>query len=172
MRAALILAALLAGSALSAEPTSTPSPSQPASFIGTAINVADLDRAVRFYTEALGLKVVATLPLGTRSETILNFPGPDLSRPDLPGSASPQPAILLMHDHGAAAPKSITHGNGFSRLVIRVADLAALAARLTALGYPHGEIRDASQGYSIMMLTDPDGFRLEIVQQKRPQAGS
>jgi lactoylglutathione lyase len=119
--------------------------------MGTALNVADLERSVRFYTEGLGLKIATRMALrGTRTETILAFPGP--------------PMLLLMHDTAPDWPRQIEPGNGFSRLVIRTNDLDALSARLTALGYTPGQIRSAAQGYRIIMLRDPDGYGLEIVQ--------
>ncbi|MEO6717649.1 MAG: VOC family protein [Novosphingobium sp.] len=160
---ATMLAAMLAAPALASAPVATTHPApislaQGASFIGTALNVVDLDREIAFYTQAFGLKIAATMPSATRTETILQFPGN-------PGQAS----LLLMHDLTPTAPKSLTHGDGFSRLVIRVVDLAALAARLTELGYPHGEIRSGGQGYRVLMMTDPEGFRLEIVQPGPPR---
>lgn len=152
------LAALLAlAASASAQADAPPRPttiSQATSFIGTAINVADRERSLRFYTEGLGLTLAATIPLGNRSETILRFPG-----------NSAQASLLLMHDPAPGAP-ALLHGNAFSRLVLRVVDLAALAVRLDRMGYAHGEIREAGQaGYRIMMLSDPDGFRIELVQQ-------
>ena len=162
----MTLAAALATPALAAElaPTAPPAPTtlaQSSSFIGTALNVVDLDREIAFYTQALGLKVMATLPAAARTETILQFPGN-------PGQAS----LLLMHDTAPTAPKSLTHGNDFSRLVIRVVDLAALAVRLTQLGYTHGEVRAGGQGYRVLMMTDPEGYRLELVQPGPPRAGT
>lgn len=123
--------------------------------IGTALNVADLDQAVRFYTQGLGMKVATTIDLGLRSETILTF-----------GDDPERSAILLMHDKNPAAAKPLVQGNAFSRLVIGTSDLAALAVRLTALGYAHGPIRDASHGTRILIVTDPAGFSLELVQRK------
>ena len=165
---AIVLAAMLATPALASAPASAPvtppaptSLAQGASFIGTALNVVNLDREIAFYTQAFGLKVAATMPSATRTETILQFPGN-------PGQAS----LLLMHDITPNAPKSLTHGDSFSRLVIRVVDLAAVAARLTELGYPHGEIRAGGQGYRVLMMTDPEGFRLEIVQPGPPRSGT
>jgi lactoylglutathione lyase len=154
---AMFLAAMLAGPVLAEAPASPPPapPSQApgASFIGAALNVVDLQREIAFYTQALGLKVAATLPAGTRTETILRFPG-----------SGAQASVLLMHDPSPNAPKGLTHGNGFSRLVIQVDDLAALAARLTRLGYARGEVRAGGQGYLILMMNDPEGYRLELVQ--------
>ena len=158
----LALALLIAAPAPAATPPPAPTTlAQSADFIGTAINVVDLARELRFYTEVFGLKVAATLPLGTRSETILHFPG-----------NSAQPALLLMHDTGPAAPTKIEHGNGFSRLVIRVVDIAATAVKLTELGYAHGEVREGSHGYKVMMMSDPEGFRLEVVQKSIQQRGN
>jgi catechol 2,3-dioxygenase-like lactoylglutathione lyase family enzyme len=154
------LALLLAAPGMAAPPAPT-TLAQSADFIGTAINVVDLARELRFYTEVFGLKVAATLPMGMRSETILQFPG-----------NSAQPSLLLMHDSGPAAPKSIEHGNGFSRLVIRVVDIAATAAKLTELGYPRGELRVSPTGYRIMMVNDPEGFRLEVIQKLTPRHGN
>ena len=165
----LMIAALFAAPAHAASPAAPLSPAAPApiswapgaSFIGTALNVVDLDREIGFYTQALGLKVAATLPAGTRTETILNFPGN-------PGQAT----LLLMHETAPSAPRQLTHGNDFSRLVIRVVDLAALAVRLTSLGYAHGEVRSGGHGYLVLMMTDPEGYRLELVQPGPPPTGA
>jgi catechol 2,3-dioxygenase-like lactoylglutathione lyase family enzyme len=144
LRALLAVALLAAGSAPAAAET------PPA-------NVVNIDRELKFYTEGLGMKLATTLSLGgTRREYILSF-----------GSTPAPPNLLLMHDTSPDAPKKIDHGNAFSRLVLRVSNLEALAARLTALGYEHGEIRDAAQGYRIMMLADPEGYRLELVQSRQ-----
>ena len=167
-KALLLLAAALASPVFAAAPGPlAPPPPMPASaapatqFIGTALNVVDLDREIGFYTRGLGFKLAATMPGATRTETILALPG---------GAA--QPSLLLMHDITAAAPKAITHGDGFSRLVLRVADLDALAQHLSQLGYEHGAIRTGGQGYRVLIMTDPEGYRLEIVQPGSPRAGS
>ncbi len=159
MRALASLMLLAATPALAETPPPPPAPA--ATLYGAAINVVDLQREVEFYTNGLGMKIGMKLPLGpTRTETILTF-----------GSDPSQPTILLMHDTGPNAPRKIEHGNNFSRLVIRVADIRALAARLTALGYAHDEVR-TSHGYHIMMLNDPEGFRIELIQQAAQPQGS
>ena len=159
----MMLAVSLAVPAQPADPAPPPAPTslaQGTSFIGTALNVVDLDREITFYSQALGLKHAATLPGPTRSETILQFPG-----------NAAQGSILLMHDTTPDAPKALNHGNDFSRLVIRVVDLAALSVRLTRLGYAHGEVRAGGQGYQVLMMTDPEGYRLELVQPGPPRTG-
>lgn len=156
MRALALLLVLTsaAGPAL-ADPAPARAPA--VALMGAAINVVDLQREIDFYAKGLGFAVGQTLQLGEhRSETIL-----------VSGNDRAQPMILLMHDTSPKAAKRIRHGNNFSRLVVRVSDLPAMAARLDAQGYPHGEIR-TSHGYSIMMLQDPEGFRVELVQQPMP----
>ena len=151
MRALATLMLLAATPALAETPAPPAAPA--VSLIGAAINVANLQREVDFYTKGLGFTVSRTLQVsGGRSETIL-----------VSGNDPSQPMILLMHDPSPRAPKRIVHGKDFSRLVVRVSDLQAIATRLTAQGYAHGEIR-TSHGYNIMMLDDPEGFRIELVQ--------
>lgn len=156
MKPILALAAMLAAMPAMAGADSPPAGPAPApGLLGAAINVVDLAREVDFYTRGLGWKVATTLPLGNRTETIL-----------VPEGNSSGASILLMHDNAPTAPARLEHGNAFSRLVIRSASLQAVAARLDSLGYAHGEIRGSSAaGYRIMMLTDPEGFRIELVEQ-------
>jgi catechol 2,3-dioxygenase-like lactoylglutathione lyase family enzyme len=158
------LALLVAAPAPADPPAPAPAPTtlaQSAEFVGTAIKVVDPARAIRFYTEVFGLKVAGTYPIGTRSETVLTFPG-----------NSAQPFLLLIHDTGPAAPKAIDYRSGNTRLLIRVVDIAATAVKLTELGYPHGEIRLGGHGNRIMMLNDPEGFHLEVIQRMAPRNGN
>lgn len=128
-------------------------PPAPARMIGAALNVADLDAEVKFYTQGLGMKVATVIDLGAKTETILKFDD-DPTRP----------SILLMHDKDQAKAKPLVQGTAFSRLVIGVQDVAAITARLTALGYKPGPVRDVTQGARIVFVTDPAGFVLELVQ--------
>lgn len=152
MKTLLAAAALLAGAVPAVAQTAAPPPT-PARLIGAALNVADLDAEVKFYTQGLGMKVATTLDLGAKTETILKFD-------DDPA----KPSILLMHDKDPAKAKALVQGTAFSRLVVGVQDVAAVAARLTALGYKPGAVRDATQGARILFVTDPAGFVLELVQ--------
>ncbi|MGE3691506.1 MAG: VOC family protein [Novosphingobium sp.] len=152
----LLLAAIQAALpyAALAEPAPVPRAAPAPGLLGAAINVADVQKEVDFYTKGLGWRVATTLDLGSRSETILMYG-------DNPAGAS----ILLMHDKNPDASAIIAHGNGFSRLVIRVSDLAEIADRLDAQGYPHEQIRSAAMGVRIMLLNDPEGFKIELVEQ-------
>lgn len=121
--------------------------------IGVALNVLNIDKELAFYTQGLGMQLKTRIPLGSKHEYILGF-----------ASDPASPALLLMHETAASAPTRIQHGNGFSRVVLRVPDVKAVAARLTALGYSHDGVRQVTGGYHITMATDPEGYTLELVQ--------
>jgi catechol 2,3-dioxygenase-like lactoylglutathione lyase family enzyme len=147
----LALVAVIAGPAI-AETAPQPPVGQ-ASMIGVALNVANIDKELAFYTEGLGMQMKAKIPQGQKFEYILGF------------SADPaSPSLLLMHDTAATAPASIQHGNGYSRLVVSVPDVDATAARLASQGYSPGEVREVPGGYRITIATDPEGYKLELVQ--------
>lgn len=123
------------------------------SMIGVALNVVNIEKELAFYTQGLGMKLNAKIPQGQKFEYILGFTADPAS-----------PSLLLMHDTAASAPASIQHGNGYSRLVVSVPDVNAAATRLAAQGYGPSEVREVRGGYRIAIATDPDGYRLELVQ--------
>jgi lactoylglutathione lyase len=115
------------------------------------LRVSELERSLAFYT-AVGYTVVGTVE-GTAygSLTMLRLPGDDFV------------TIELVHDpaKGRTGP-----GNGFNHLVIQVESLDATRADLAARGiepeppeYPGG-----SAGPRTCWITDPDGYRIEVVQ--------
>lgn len=156
MTKARLAAALLALAAMAGSPAQAEAPApQTSSMMGVAINVVNIEKQLAFYTDVLGMKLKTRLPLGTKNEYILGF-----------GEDPTSPALLLMHDTAPSAPASIQHGNGFSRLVVNVPDLDAVLGRLTSLGYSHDGIHEVFNGYRIAMTTDPEGYRLELVQRR------
>lgn len=114
------------------------------------LRVADLDRSLEFYS-ALGYEVVGTVP-GTAfgSLTMLRLPGDDFV------------SLELVHD-AAAGP---VEPRGINHLVVQVEDLSATVAHLAARGVraePPGS-PDGSDEFWTTWLTDPDGYRIELVQ--------
>jgi lactoylglutathione lyase len=114
------------------------------------LRVEDLERSLAFYTE-VGYEVVGTVPeteLGTL--TMLKLPDDEFV------------SVELVHDPGAGA---IGPG-GLSHLVIQVEDLPATIARLAASGIqadvPNSP--DGSDDFLTSWLSDPDGYRIELVQ--------
>jgi catechol 2,3-dioxygenase-like lactoylglutathione lyase family enzyme len=163
MRNGLLAAALIMGVtatsslaqpvAPAADPGSGAPPAPAATLIGPAMFVTNIDRALKFYVGGLGMKLAMTMGPDTRKEYILTF-----------GGDPTKPEIILLHDAAADAPTEVLHHFGFDRLVLRIADLDALAARLDAAGIRHSDIRAVAQQYRMMTATDPDGYKLELVQ--------
>lgn len=148
---AVALSAALPAAAQEATPALPPAPAL--SLIGAVLAVTDPDKVVAFYRDGLGMTLAMTLDAGQHREYMMRF-GTDFSAP----------GIILVHDRTPGATTTLTHGNAFSRLVIRVKDLDALAARLDAAGYARGPIRGTSNNYRMMWVTDPQGYKLELVQ--------
>ena len=115
--------------------------------------VADLDRSTRFYAAALGLTPCTTLQHGAVTEIILCT------------DAKPsRPMLILIHEDAAGAAAS-TDPDGSDKLVIRVADLAGVSARLKAAGYPDGAFHAAAgRAPAVLWVKDPDGHGLELLQ--------
>lgn len=171
MMAALPLAAALSGVANAQGPAPAsavaPAPASAApraALIGAAINVSDLEKSLRFYRDTLGMRVLMQFtPPGAPARAGQKPP------PDTVLSAGNGPAdamLMLLSDRNPAGPRAIGHVFGFARVVLRYANLDALAARLRENGFAPGEIHKAHDAFRVMMLTDPDGYTVEIIEQR------
>lgn len=114
------------------------------------LRVAELDRSIAFYT-ALGYEVlggVPETPMG--SLTMLKLPGDEFV------------AIELVHDSNSG---TVGQG-GFSHLVVQVDDVRAKVEQLAARGLQTEEpgSPDGSDDFWTAWVTDPDGYRIELVQ--------
>jgi catechol 2,3-dioxygenase-like lactoylglutathione lyase family enzyme len=117
---------------------------------GVMIHVSELPRSLKFYEGGLGMQVMLT----KGEETILGF-----------GSNPAQTAIILLGGASVSSPpRPIVHGTGYARMVLRLHDLPAVARRLRSGGFTVGEIREVTDGYRMMMATDPDGYTFELVE--------
>lgn len=144
-------ALMLASPALADAPVSVPA----GSVIGPALHVAALAPALRFYVDGLGMAVNLTMGPADRRETILGF------------SRDPsQAGIILLADTTAAKHPAIEHAFGYDRLVLRIADLDIAAARLKAAGFTPSPIRDVAMGYRMMLASDADGYKYELVEHR------
>ncbi|MBW8785583.1 MAG: VOC family protein [Novosphingobium sp.] len=136
--------------------------------IGAAVYVADLERSLKFYRDTLGMRVLMQFaPSGpsvsasgggaaaARPDTVLSF-----------GAGPSDPMLMLLSDRNPAGPRKIEHAFGFARVVLRMGDLDALAAKIRANGFVPGEIHGAHGSFRVMMATDPDGYTVEIIEQK------
>ena len=135
----------------------TPQATTTSALLGPALFVRDVQRSLAFYVTGLGMKVAIEMGPPQHRETILNFGGD-------PRSAG----LILLSDQTATSPSPIEHGHGFDRVILRIANLGATEARLKAGGFATTPIRDVAQGYRMMTATDPDGYKLELVEAARP----
>lgn len=114
------------------------------------INVRDLARAERFYTEGLGMVVTHRIEIPGVSEVVLQ------------GSCGNR--LQLAHHHGYDQP--IQHGNGFWKLYLGTDDCSALHARAVAAGAEDVSAPQhlAQWNVRVAFVRDPDGYLLEIVE--------
>lgn len=115
-----------------------------------AFRVADLERSLDFYT-ALGYRALGRVGFEDGGRlVVLSFP-------------EEQEASLELVHRPEAGP---VEAGGFDHLAIQVDDLADTLATLTDRGLAPGqpELPGGPDGPRTAWLTDPDGYRIELVQ--------
>ena len=116
-----------------------------------AVICSDYERSKRFYTEVLGLEVVAEVYRADRNSYKLDLRLPDGTQVEL--FSFPDP------------PKrpSYPEACGLRHLAFRVPDVAAAVAELQACGVAAEPVRvDESTGKRFTFFADPDGLPLEL----------
>ena len=127
------------------------------------LRVGDLDRAIDFYTRILGMKLLR------RSENpeykySLAFVGFGEGNPD-------QAEIELTYNWGT---DSYDMGSAYGHIALAVADAKAACDKIKASG---GNVtRDAGPvkgGTTVIaFVTDPDGYKIELIERKAEAAGA
>ena len=117
------------------------------------MRVNDLERTVKFYTEALELKV-SRRSISPRGAQIVFLATPNSDEEieicQLPNSPSVQVQPDLMH------------------LAFEVEDLAAFTARLEKKGYKLSDgPTPTSSGSTIAFIDAPEGYEVELIQVKK-----
>jgi glyoxylase I family protein len=116
-----------------------------------AIICADYARSRRFYTEVLGLRVVAEHYRAARQSFKLDLALPDGSQIELFSFPAPPPR------------PSRPEAQGLRHLSFAVADVARCKAELEAQGVAVEDIRtDEYTGRRFTFFADPDGLPLEL----------
>ena len=119
--------------------------------IHTCYRITDPERSVAFY-EALGFEERRRMPI--RDEAINVFMG-------LPGDG---PRLELTYNHGV---DSYNLGTGYNHVAVTVEDLDQKLVNLAEKGIepekPPYRVREG--GNRICFVRDPDGYRIELIEQ-------
>jgi predicted enzyme related to lactoylglutathione lyase len=117
-------------------------------------HVADIDRALHFYVQVLGMKERFRVQLGkTLHEVVLGF------------ADATAGGVILMWDTARKGP--IEQAHGYSRFVLTVADVDGALQHLAK--HETKVITQATDAGSFRyaMVKDPDGYVIELLQFKR-----
>lgn len=132
-------------------------------FLHTMVRISDIDASLRFYCEGLGLKEVRRSESEAGRFTLIFLATPqDIARTGLTEFDGPLPTGLPMIELTYNwDPETYSGGRNFGHLAYRVADIYALCARLSAMGYTiHRPPRDGRMAF----VKSPDGISVELLQ--------
>jgi lactoylglutathione lyase len=112
------------------------------------LRVTDLERSLAYYT-ALGYARLGHVPeTGFGSLTMLKLPD------------DPFVSLELVHDPA----RPVKDVSAVNHLVIQVDDIDATIADLATRGVTAEPVAEPGPGLKTSWLTDPDGYRIELVQ--------
>jgi lactoylglutathione lyase len=121
--------------------------------IHTCYRIGDIERSVAFYN-ALGFQEIGRIPI--KDEAVNVF----MNQPGDGGT----PRLELTHNFGVDAYEI---GNGYGHIAITSPDLDATLAELAKQGIepekPPYSVREG--GSRLCFVKDPDGYRIEILEQ-------
>ncbi|MDR7029422.1 VOC family protein [Rhizobium rosettiformans] len=124
-----------------------------AKMIHSMIRVLEEERSVTFYTQAFGLEIADRLDFETFTLIYLS-------------NAESEFELELTVNKGREDAYDL--GNGYGHLAVSVSDLDGEHQRLTDLGMNPGKIvefnRDGSLLARFFFITDPDGYKIEVLQ--------
>lgn len=127
----------------------------------TMLRVGDLDRSIAFYTEVLGMQLVARseFPAGRFTLAFVGYEETPLANPGAAGT----PLIELTHNWDTPAYEL---GSAFGHIAIEVDDAYAMCDAIKARGGT--VVREAGpmqHGSTVIAFAqDPDGYRIELIQ--------
>jgi lactoylglutathione lyase len=126
------------------------------------LRVGDLDRAIGFYTQVLGMRLLRRkdYPEGRFTNVFVGY-----------GDEAQEAVIELTHNWDT---ESYDHGTGFGHLAIEVEDAYKACEEVKKRG---GKVaREAGpmkHGTTVIaFVEDPDGYKIEFVQKKPPNPES
>lgn len=122
----------------------------------TMLRVGDLDRSLRFYTEVLGMKLLSRkdYPDGKFTLAFVGY-----------GANPEQAEIELTHNWGVT---SYELGTAYGHVALGVDDIHGTCARIKAAGgNVTREPGPMKHGTTVIaFVTDPDGFKIELIEER------
>lgn len=131
-------------------------------FLHTMLRVGDLQRSIDFYTHVLGMQLLR------RSEN----PEYEYSLAFVGYEGNPaQAEIELTYNHGTS---SYDIGTAYGHIALGVPDAYAAVDKIKAAGGNVTREAGAVKGGTtvIAFVTDPDGYKIELIQRKEDAAGA
>jgi lactoylglutathione lyase len=131
-------------------------------FLHTMLRVGDLQRSIDFYTQVLGMKLLR------RSEN----PEYKYSMAFVGYGSNPEHAELeLTYNHGV---DHYEMGTAYGHVALGVPDIYAACDKIRAAGgnvtREPGPVKGGAT--VIAFLTDPDGYKVELIERKDPADGA
>jgi len=140
----------------------------------TGVQVADLERSIRFYRDILGFKLVFQWnPQADYIRTMTGYPEADIHAAVLQMPGSDVFLELLDYRNVERTPVDTRTANpGTAHIAFFTDDLDALYADLVAKGVdsvtpPVTPTIGPNKGGRAVYMIDPDGFRVEFIQTSR-----
>lgn len=144
-----------------AHTTQTPITSYPTRLLHTMLRVSDLERSIAFYTAQLGMQLMRTERYPSEQFT-LAFLGY--------GSERTSAVLELTHNWG---DRTYAKGDAYGHIALECGDIYKMCEDLHAAGVPvlrqpgpmTATSPDRTDPERIAFIQDPDGYRIELIQQ-------
>ena len=122
----------------------------------TMLRVGDLERSTRFYTDVLGMRVLRRRDVPDQKYTLVFVGYDDESR---------SAVLELTYNYGV---DKYELGTAFGHVAIEVPDAAAACADVRAKGGNVTREAGPVKGGTtvIAFVTDPDGYKIELIERK------
>ncbi len=123
-------------------------------YLHTMIRVNNLDESIKFYTEALGMKVISKddYPAGEFTLAFLSY-----------GSSKSDPCIELTYNYGK---HSYDLGNAFGHIALGTDDIKGTCEKVRNMGFKVvREPGPMKHGTTVIaFIEDPNGYKIELIE--------